>query len=369
MPETDSPSPLVLESLGYAVFACGAAGALRLAGPAPAWLTRLWPAAAAVDFALAGVSPFLENFLVDAAECWKAGGTRRVRSGPWIETEATGAEVRLEATAMNAGGRALLLVQWLGGDYDTRQALLQKARETTIAYQRLNSEIQKKEILLHCVAADMSQALANTITALRLIELEKNAPRTTELLALAQRGAHEQQSLIGKVLDVFKDDLGGIYGRHGDGGNGADFDTAIRDAVGATELQFSEKGVRLSVPVPATQPLTIATDAPHLERVVANLLENALLHTPPGGAISVSLDPEADAVVLKIEDNGEGMPPDVCDKLVSKFEPAVAPSHDAFLRLHFCRIAVEGCRGEMGYTPLPAGGNCFWVRLPRGAET
>ena len=73
-----------------------------------------------------------------------------------------------------------------------------------IAYQRLNSEIQKKEILLHCVADEMTNALANIVTSLRLIEAESNPPRTKVLLGLAMRGAEKQQQLINRVLDAVK---------------------------------------------------------------------------------------------------------------------------------------------------------------------
>ena len=40
----------------------------------------------------------------------------------------------------------------------------------------------------------------------------------------------------------------------------------------------------------------------------------------------------------------------------------------AALRIHFCRIVVESCGGEIGYTPLPAGGNCFWIRLTKSSR-
>ena len=85
--------------------------------------------------------------------------------------------------------------------------MLQKARETVIAYQRLNSEMQKKEILLSCIADEMNAALANTITSLRLMELEQNPEGVRRLLGLASRATEEQQSLINKVLHLFADEL------------------------------------------------------------------------------------------------------------------------------------------------------------------
>ena len=96
--------------------------------------------------------------------------------------------------------------------------MLQKARETVIAYQRLNSEMQKKEILLHCVAEEMNAALANMITSLRLIELEKNPAAHGSSSSLASRATEEQQTLINKVLNVFAEELEGLLraGRRGE---------------------------------------------------------------------------------------------------------------------------------------------------------
>ena len=123
------------------------------------------------------VRPFLENFLVDARACWAEGGEKRVRSGPWTEQTTDGKELSLEATALTAGGQQILLLERLGEVFEAKKSMLQKARETVIAYQRLNSEMQKKEILLNCISEEMNAALANVITSLRLIELEKDPAR------------------------------------------------------------------------------------------------------------------------------------------------------------------------------------------------
>jgi hypothetical protein len=108
MPAEDSPSSAVLEALGYALFVRDDAGSLRLAGNAPAWLMRLWPEArsAGAELPVSDASPFLENFLIDARECWNADVSRQVESGPWIERDSTGAEVQLQARALMVGGRA-----------------------------------------------------------------------------------------------------------------------------------------------------------------------------------------------------------------------------------------------------------------------
>jgi signal transduction histidine kinase len=368
MPDRDSPAAAVLDALGFAPFIREADGTLRLAGEPAAWLKKVWPTveSAGAELPINDASPFLENFLIDAEECWKAGGAQRVKSGPWVEP---GADFQLEATALTTGVRHVLLIERLGEVYDEKRSMLQKAREMVIAQQRLNSEIQKKEILLHCVADDMTAALANVITSLRLIEAENNGPRTKTLLGFAMRGAEEQQTLIDRVLDVFAGDLGGIYGPESEAEVGANWSEVLRRALEAAEPGFETKGVKLQASKAAQLDHRIEADAAQLERAVVNLLENALDHTPAGGEVAVEVDDEPEWLIVRVEDNAPGLSQEVYDNLFTKFGPATAGFEASALRLHFCRIMVENCGGEIGCTPRSGGGNRFWIRLPKSRAT
>ena len=285
-----------------------------------------------------------------------------MKSGPWVETQ-SGEETQLEATALTANGRSLLLLERLGEAFEAKKSVLQRARETVIAHQRLNSEIQKKEILLHCVADEMTAALANAITSLRLIELEDNGPRTKLLLGLATRATEEQQALMHRILGVFEDELRSAYGPSSLTNTQADWDVVWRRALDAATPLFVEKGVHLKSDEAAPSAVQLPVDAGQLERVVGNLLENALERTPAGGTVVVRTENEPEALHLRVEDTGATIAPEICDNLFVKWEPTNA----AALRLHFCRIVVENCGGEIGCAPLPAGGNRFWIRLTKAA--
>jgi len=369
MPEAGSPAQSVLVGLGLVLFAREKPDALRLLGKAPGWLGTLWPVLAEGGGLLpvTEASPFLENFLIDAEECWQKGGAERDRSGPWVEQDPSGAELQLEATAMTVDGQSILLLERLGEAFEAKKSVLQRARETVIAHQRLNSEIQKKEILLHCVADEMTAALANIITSLRLLEMEDNGPRTKLLLGLATRATQEQQTLIHRILGVFEDELRGVYGRSDLMTTDADANVVLRRALEAAAPLFAEKGVLLDGPPSTTVTAPVAADPTHLERVFSNLLENALERTPAGGVVVVRAEEEPDALLWQVEDNGSVIDPDVCANLFLKWDPANDASPSAALRLHFCRIVVENCGGEIGCASLPAGGNRFWIRLTKSS--
>ena len=136
MSDYDSAASAAFEGLGLALFVRNESRALQLTGPVPEWVGLLWPSVVGAQEDIADVSPFLENFLIDAATCWSAG-TGHIRSGPWAEYDRQRTEYYLEATALTGGGRSLLLIERLGEDFQATRSVVQKARETLIAYQRL----------------------------------------------------------------------------------------------------------------------------------------------------------------------------------------------------------------------------------------
>ena len=375
MPSLPSPSAeATLEALGYALFDAGG-DTLRLAGQPPAWLRALWPKLKSNGTQLApDASPFLENFLIDAAECWKVGGATRQRSGPWIETDPEGNPVQVEATALTVESKPLLLIERLGEDFESRQAVLQKARERVVGYQRLSAEMQKKEILLHYVADDMSGALGNIITSLRLVELEQNPLRMRKLLDLAGQAARQQQNLIQRILGSFAGELENLYGR-GDHrtADAADVYAAVHLAAENAGPHFADKRVGLDVPTdflsasPADggKTLRAAIDSIRLERVVVNLLEVALQSTPAGGRVAVRIDDEGTTVRVRVEDGGPPIPEDLREQLFGDLAPLPPQAPSTELRLHYCRLSIENSEGEIGCDQGEGAGNSFWVRLPK----
>lgn len=367
---SSSSATAVLEALGFALFLREEEGALLLQGAPPPWLRQLWPnLTSAGELSLAEASPFLENFLIDAEECWNQGGSTRAQSGAWIEQTPDGPDVSLEATALTVEGRAALLVERLGEIFEAKKSMLQKARENVIAYQRLNAETQKKEILLSCIAEEMNSALANAITALRLIEMEKHSPRAQQLLGLAMRATEEQQALINKVLNVFAAELQGLYGQDEDGPAVASLGEVLPQVEETVAPAYSEKQVRLILPNESTRAGRVAMGASQLVRVLVSLLENALQNSVAGGEVSLEVRAEPDSIFLQVTDQGPPLPPTAGASLFARDVLAPEETSAAQLGLQFCRMAVEKCRGEFGSEPGEEVGNRFWVRLPKAAPS
>lgn len=81
----------------------------------------------------------------------------------------------------------------------------------------------------------------------------------------------------------------------------------VQDVFQKFELTAQSRGVALHARIPPRVPV-VSADLGMIERVLTNLLDNALRHTPPHGEVEVALEPQGDRVVVTVADTGEGIP-------------------------------------------------------------
>ena len=109
-------------------------------------------------------------------------------------------------------------------------------------------------------------------------------------------------------------------------------------------------------------------DAHQLRQVLANLLRNALVHTPPGTAVAVSVEAAPDAVRVEVRDHGPGLPTGDTDELFERFWRAEGGRErgkaGAGLGLAIVAAIVDAHDGEVSAANASGGGAVFTVRLP-----
>lgn len=109
-------------------------------------------------------------------------------------------------------------------------------------------------------------------------------------------------------------------------------------------------------------------DGPKVERIVDNLVHNAVRHAGPGATVWVRLTEEAGEVVLVVEDDGPGIDPAVRERLFQPFEQGETAAHDAKpgtgLGLSLVRQFVELHQGTVTVEDGPRDGARFEVRMP-----
>lgn len=148
-----------------------------------------------------------------------------------------------------------------------------------------------------------------------------------------------------------------------------DANDVVAGAVTAATPRYLAKGVGL-IGTRASEPCTIRGDAVRLQQVLANLLENALRHTPEGGRVTVGVVENAGRVLLVVSDNGEGIPPGELPFVFDRFhraDPArvSADGSGSGLGLTIARAIVADHGGALtARSPGPGLGAEFTVDLP-----
>ena len=87
---------------------------------------------------------YLENYLVDAEAFWTEKHKGRKDSDPWVETDASGTQWPLQASAVFASGKALLILRHLGASFERDTQTMQAARDNLLAQERLEEEVQRR---------------------------------------------------------------------------------------------------------------------------------------------------------------------------------------------------------------------------------
>jgi two-component system OmpR family sensor kinase len=142
-----------------------------------------------------------------------------------------------------------------------------------------------------------------------------------------------------------------------------DLSVLARDAVDDARATAPEREIALDA-----QPINVSGDADQLRQVLGNLLRNALVHTPPGTPIEVSVRDDDGMVRLAVRDHGPGLPTDDADALFERFWRAEGGRErgkdGAGLGLAIVAGIVDGHSGTVSATNAPGGGARFEVRLP-----
>ncbi len=307
---SESLAAALLESEGYAAFEYLGDRVFQAVGISPGFYRELPGGMETAEEAirLTESMPFLDNFLVDAEEFWDSGAEGRVESGRWIEETAGGREMALEAFAFRLAGKRILVIRNPQQRYGQEVRVLQSARDAALEHEKLLSEIQKKEILLHCIIHDLSQPLSAMRGCFSLLAAEKFPAKLQGLVEIGERQSQVQEEMIRGILQAFSSELAAQDSIQRGAASGCDLAAIAHEVVKDYSAAFAAQGaaIRMEPKVDATRKWPVAGDESRLRRIYTNLVENALRYSPAGSTVTLGVTAEGNFLRATVDDEGLG---------------------------------------------------------------
>src|SRR5262245_26510511 len=175
---------------------------------------------------------------------------------------------------------------------------------------RLNDNRQPSDEWLATLSHELRSPLATILDALELVFSQLDQPIAQRAGEIAQRQAQKAMQLIDDLFDLNAHACGKLTLRKQLVNVS---DVVARATETASHLLTARKHV-LSVSLPS-KPVLILADALRLEQVLTNLLINAAKFTDPGGHIQMTVTEEFGETVVRVQDNGRGIAPELIPRV------------------------------------------------------
>jgi two-component system sensor histidine kinase KdpD len=214
--------------------------------------------------------------------------------------------------------------------------------------------------LLAAVSHDLRTPLAGikaAASALRSDDIDLDDADRAELEATIDESADRLTDLVDNLLDMSRLHAGAVSPAL----IPSDVPAVVHRAL--TGLDGAERA-RVTLEWPADLP-PVQADPGLLERVIANLVSNAVRHVP-GGPVTVTAGPLGDRLELRVVDRGPGVPPGDRDRVFAPFQRlGDAPSGQGVgLGLAVARGLTEAMDGTLTAEDTPGGGLTVVIGLP-----
>jgi len=273
---------------------------------------------------------------------------------------------------LNATQRRLLVIAaaHIATQLELRRAVLQLLEEQRLAADlrvSVTESNQSQQDLTAMLVHDLKSPL--TAVSVNATWLFEDPSLTADQRAAASDivGASAQLAgMVNDLLDVSRAEDGALIV---DRTSVVELAVVAQVAIDRARAASVERGQTLELVV-AQPGHCVDADAKILERVVSNLIDNAQKYAPRDSTVRVELSAEGDHEILRVIDQGKGIPAEQRDAVFEKYFQvqqgvAARPSHG--LGLAFCRLAIEAHRGTIAVEDQPTG--CvFRVSLPCSAD-
>lgn len=222
---------------------------------------------------------------------------------------------------------------------------------------RLSEALETKERLFARVSHEFRTPLTLIVGPIETLLADEPRGRTAQWLRLMRRSARRLMSLVDQLLGLAR-----LSGQEPLVLSPQPVGSVVRAAAAAFDSLAVRKGLTLEVG-PVEDAWVNAT--PELvERIITNLVSNAIRFTPVGGRVRGSVRIEGDAVQISIADNGPGISPEEQETVFEPFHRLPGDALGTGLGLTVVREAAAALGGTVKLDSAPGQGSVFTVVLP-----
>lgn len=240
------------------------------------------------------------------------------------------------------------------------------ARALSDMSQTLNQRIDATEAFAADVTHELKNPLASLRSAVDSLARVTDPALQAQLLGVIQDDVHRLDRLITDIAEASRVDAELARASF----ERVDLGAIIEGLVRERERRASLGDVRVAFARCNVGSAVVLGDGSRLTRVVENLVDNAISFSPPGGLVQIAATVDGEEVLVRIEDEGPGVAPEVREDIFRRFH-SIRPEGEAFgrhsgLGLAIAKAIVEGHHGTIDVQDRDEGqaGARFVIRLP-----
>lgn len=237
----------------------------------------------------------------------------------------------------------------------------------------LEAQLQFKNRIVAMLAHDLRNPLTAASIAVETLELgygetkgdnrKSLSPKlTAQLLRHAKTQIWAMDRMISDILQTAKGAAADLQIQP----QAASFNSLFAETLASMRNKFEAKAHSIDIDIPQDLPM-VYVDSGQIQRVLSNLLDNAIKYTPTGGELYVSaLHRTTQKIQVCVQDTGPGIPPEMQEDIFEdRFRLERDEAKDGYgIGLALCRRIIRAHYGQIWAESAPGEGSQFYFTLP-----
>jgi PAS domain S-box-containing protein len=225
---------------------------------------------------------------------------------------------------------------------------------------------QLKDDFLQSLTHDLRSPMTAVRGYLQVLSEEMAGPINAEqkkMLHIMENASTKLLHIVSNLLDTAKMSAGKLRLNIAD----CNLRNLVPNTVEIFHTEAAKKKITLTLDMP-DQLSTIKVDPTMVERVLINLIGNAIKFTPEGGFVTVKFTELSDRIQGQVNDTGVGFPSEFMSRVFRKFEQVSGTRGGTGLGLAICKFIIDAHLGEINVRSKAGEGTTFTFTLPKGLE-